>query len=168
MDMMFQPFHTWNQDDVVSCHVQLAGSVPTQDSWWCRWHAAFSLLSQPWDRTGTWFLEATWECYEYESSSYHPAIIINMNHQVAYPEASDHHPKYCKKMSGWIFVTGRWHWVRWNVALVLVTNLQEVPETTSACALQKAATLSLATARVEEHVAQHATVAPILGRFTKT
>ena len=50
---------------------------------------------------------------------------------------------------------------------MLVTNLQEVPETTSACALQKAATLSLATARVEEHVAQHVTVAPILGRFTK-
>ena len=45
---------------------------------------------------------------------------------------------------------------------------QEAPETTSACALQKAATLSLATARVEEHVAQHATVAPTLGRFTKT
>lgn len=49
-----------------------------------------------------------------------------------------------------------------SLFFALPTMGQEVPETTSACALQKAATLSLATARVEEHVAQHATVAPTM------
>lgn len=49
-----------------------------------------------------------------------------------------------------------------SIFFALPTMGQEVPETTSACALQKAATLSLATARVEEHVAQHATVAPTM------
>ena len=50
----------------------------------------------------------------------------------------------------------------WNRALAFGDfPRQELPETTSACALQKSATLSLATARVEEHLR----VAPIRGKL---